>query len=647
MKFLLALFLPLFSLLSKEIIINDAFKFGLIGKELEILQDRNSEYIPDTILHGGYSELFSTSNDKIPNLGYSRGIVWTKFSLKNESSHERFFLELDFPPTDEIYFFYRDHEDKIITKSSGDLFPFTEKEFPIRNYIFEIDLKKGETKEFLLKMKTTSMYVLKLNLFSNKKFIEKEETINLLNGIIFGVLITLSFYNFYFYLSLKEKVYLYLCLYTIFITSFLASFNGYSFKYLLPNLPFTANLITLLNFGLALSFSTIFFGEFLELRHPVTKSRKIINTIFWVQIAITLFAFILPYTQEVILLNLVSVLVIVSFVVTSIYLFKKNLMFNKTNFFGFIFIVSLALILVISNFRFIERTFVVVNGLLIGTLFANVFFSILLANKIKILKLEHKHIYHESQKTRERLSYFQNEFESAKKMHRTLLPPVMPKVNGLNMQAMYVPSHGISGDLYDFTKTSYDGLGIIIVDVTGHGFPAAFYASIVKYSFAKAATSFDSEPDQLLYMMNAFLYKKLGNLFLTAGYLFINRNEFYFEYSSCGHPPILFYSKKENLVYFIKPRGRMIGVLPNIEVEKIRQTFEVGDKVFLYTDGLIEATSPEGEEFGEHRVSELILQNHDLPARELTKKLLKVLSNYSGMKKGFEDDITFVAIDIT
>jgi serine phosphatase RsbU (regulator of sigma subunit) len=634
-------------ILADNVIISDSQNASYFGKKISILKDIDSQYSIENIKTGMFADSFFKTDTDIPNFGFSRSSYWARFNVKNESTFlEDYLLEIDYPPLDFVELYIPDEHGSYIVKKTGDHFIFSEREIPHKNYLFHLKIPVGKEIEYYIRIKTSSISIFKLSILNVRGFQEKDYMYQWWYGFYYGTMMIMIVYNLLLYIGLREKLYLYFFFYSVSLCLYMFINDGYAFQSLWPNSIYWNNKLNTLSYGFSVISGIQFIREFLGISDKRSFLKKLLNFISIVLILISALVFVMPYMHVTMFLNIVTIPITIILFIAGIISWRKQNFSAKIYLTGFSGLLISALLLTLSNLGIIEKNFLTLNGIKLGTAFISIFFSIAIAFRINLLKKQNRVIRYKSRETDLKLSTIEVEMENARKIHRSLLPSKMPQVSGIKMQAVYLPSSGVGGDFYDFIKSGDDSLGIVIADVTGHGFPAAFYASMVKYSFSKAA-SFNTEPDQLLYMMNNFLYKKLGNLLLTAGYMYINRRDLYLEYASCGHPPLIIWNRKEQVVKYYKPKGRMIGVLPNIDIEKMRVEIAEGDRILIYTDGLTETINSEMQEYGEKSLEEFIFKNQDLPPREFSKRLLNDLSHFSGIARGsFSDDITFVVVDI-
>ena len=122
------------------------------------------------------------------------------------------------------------------------------------------------------------------------------------------------------------------------------------------------------------------------------------------------------------------------------------------------------------------------------------------------------------------LSAIQHELEMARKIQLSILPREVPRVEGVEIAARYVPMTSVAGDFYDFIPVDDKRFGALVADVSGHGVPAALVASMLKIALA-AQSPHASDPARVLAGLNQALCGKFATHFVTAAYLFVDTGE--------------------------------------------------------------------------------------------------------------------------
>ncbi len=250
-------------------------------------------------------------------------------------------------------------------------------------------------------------------------------------------------------------------------------------------------------------------------------------------------------------------------------------------------------------------------------------------------------------KNEQKLIAIQQEMEAARQIQTSILPREVPTLECCNMAVKYVPMTSVAGDFYDFISADNSRTGILIADVTGHGIPAALVASMLKVALlSKASSRFD--PAAVLTGLNQILCNQPTGKFVTAGYLLIDPIAKTAIYSGAAHPPLLLWRAAEKTVTEHEENGLLLGFRPEEKYTNIRLRVNSGDRIFLYTDGIIEVMDPSGELFGQERFKAFIKSHSHIPLDHFADSLLYELARWSGNKsdKGYEDDLTLIILEI-
>jgi phosphoserine phosphatase RsbU/P len=248
-----------------------------------------------------------------------------------------------------------------------------------------------------------------------------------------------------------------------------------------------------------------------------------------------------------------------------------------------------------------------------------------------------------TQRNEEQLLTLSKELEIARGIQAGLLPEKSFSVAGLTTASRYIPASSVAGDFYDFLPTD-GGLGVLIADVSGHGVPAALSASMVKVAI-RAQRDWADKPAQVLTGLNSILCGSLQGQFVTAGYLYLDPSRGALAYAGAGHPPLLVWRAREARVECMEENGLMLGIFPEGAYKSMTAALEPGDRFVLYTDGIAEAPSLSGEEFGMERFKSFLAEHSGSSAQELCDALIKRVTAWSGSPREQHDDLTLIVVD--
>ena len=233
----------------------------------------------------------------------------------------------------------------------------------------------------------------------------------------------------------------------------------------------------------------------------------------------------------------------------------------------------------------------------------------------------------------------QRELETARRIQMSLLPRQIPKHSDLDIAVRFVPMTAVAGDIYDFVQLGPSCLGILVADVSGHGIPAALVASMVKVAFSAQVDHAD-DPARVLASMNQILCRHLEHAYVTAVYAVVNTDRQTISIANAGHPPALL-RRRDGTSLVEHDHGVMLGVFPDAEYTSTEVApFAPGDRLLLYSDGVLEARDRAGQFFDGDRVARWLSDIEHTSAEQFAEAALGELTQWTG--GGFDDDVTFV-----
>ena len=191
----------------------------------------------------------------------------------------------------------------------------------------------------------------------------------------------------------------------------------------------------------------------------------------------------------------------------------------------------------------------------------------------------------------------------ARLIQRALLPEKNPAISGYTVDGLCVQLSAVGGDWFDYLDLG-DGIwGIALGDVCGKGMAAALLMSATRSLFRTAADGSDS-PSEVLTRLNKALVKDLPTArFVTLVYLILDAKHGTLRLANGGHPYPVFVRDQSEIIELKTEKGFPLGLM-NSEFSEISLMFESGDRVLIYTDGVLEATNRNGEEYGTSRLVE-------------------------------------------
>jgi sigma-B regulation protein RsbU (phosphoserine phosphatase) len=248
----------------------------------------------------------------------------------------------------------------------------------------------------------------------------------------------------------------------------------------------------------------------------------------------------------------------------------------------------------------------------------------------------------EARAARRRDQKQQREAEEARLIQRGLLPTSVPQVPGVSLAVAWQPANGVGGDCFD-TLAFGTALGISIADIAGKGLPAALLMSNLQAA-VRAFAQESVPPSSICGSVNRLLCRNMASgRFATFCYARIAPGARRLVYSNAGHNPPLVV-RADGTVARLSEGGMVLGVFPESAYEQADVQIGPGDRLIFYTDGITEARSPEGEEYGDDRLVEAAVQGLRLPVEDMKDALMAAVNAFTGGK--FEDDATLIVAGI-
>lgn len=231
--------------------------------------------------------------------------------------------------------------------------------------------------------------------------------------------------------------------------------------------------------------------------------------------------------------------------------------------------------------------------------------------------------------------------EIASALQQSLLVNKLPELPGFELAGFSRSAHDVGGDFYDAWKISDDSALLVIADVMGKGVLAAMFAAILR-AVLRSLPGLTRQPAALLARVNHLLYGQLSGAerFITAQLALVEAGSRRMVVASAGHCPLLIADGER--IRSISPEGMPLGILPDSVFASEMVELPSHCRVLLYTDGLTEALSANGQRYGQERLSAW-LAGVNGSAKELKGELAQKLADFQ-RKISLNDDQTFLMI---
>lgn len=380
------------NLFAMETIVLETCKDLPIGKFIEYLEDKDKNVKLEDLHRSEIVWKKSLTNNL--HFGFTSSRYWLKFAVQNSSnSLQECILDTGSSRIDIMDFYSSESEFSYREVHTGDTFPYSQRDIDHINFAFKIQLKPKETKNIFLSFSSKyNVSNLDPKLVSLDTLLSSTGESSTLNGIFYGFMIIMFFYNFALYVQIKEKVYLYFSLYMFFYFFYFLGFHGTGFRYLYSNFPWFQNRDYHIALTITLFFSTSFANTFLDLKKQMPKGyyvNQLILILLGVWFVLNLFYVLDKFPKfSFLFFNNYLLFAILVMIFNSIYLAikKSRQAYFYLSAWILFFIASIFRILAVN--QIIPLNSITMNSLQIGVSCTIVLLSLGLADKLNQLKIQ-------------------------------------------------------------------------------------------------------------------------------------------------------------------------------------------------------------------------------------------------------------------
>ena len=237
----------------------------------------------------------------------------------------------------------------------------------------------------------------------------------------------------------------------------------------------------------------------------------------------------------------------------------------------------------------------------------------------------------------------EREIQLARQIQETFLPETLPDLNHWELDMRWETAREIGGDFYDIFKLGTNQIGLVIADVADKGLPAALYMTVSRTLIRASATNYSS-PARVLEEANALLVNDSSDsMFITAIYAILTLDSGELVYANAGHNLPLLFRQKTGKIEQLPKGGTALGILNDLKLVDHVLTIQPGDALVLFTDGVTDLNSPEGDFFGDKRLQQVIREHGKEHIQDMLEALDDALIEF---RRGVPpaDDVTLLAI---
>lgn len=243
------------------------------------------------------------------------------------------------------------------------------------------------------------------------------------------------------------------------------------------------------------------------------------------------------------------------------------------------------------------------------------------------------------------------DYKSAKEVQSVMIPGRVPDTEHINIAYLWKPMAVVGGDIINFPPNPDNAVLFFLGDVCGHGVTAAFYTVLIQYLTAHSAEIYPKDPDKFLDSVNEGLVGRIHLGFTTglAGCFGTRQPDgsCRLVLSQAGHRQVFVYRKRDDITEIVDLSDGIVMGIPEMKASCIKTVdLDVGDRFYAFTDGIVEASDPEGEEYGVERITQTLQKLSARPLQETLDVLYEQVGRYTKVSDP-QDDITLLGFEIT
>jgi sigma-B regulation protein RsbU (phosphoserine phosphatase) len=234
-----------------------------------------------------------------------------------------------------------------------------------------------------------------------------------------------------------------------------------------------------------------------------------------------------------------------------------------------------------------------------------------------------------------------HEWATACAVQQRFMQHTAPECGLFDYSALCRQAHQLGGDCYDFAPVAHQRLSVMVGDASGKGFAAALMISTVQSSLRTAALFTGGDPAALLGIVNRQVYaSSLTNRYATLFYGVFDGVAGTLRYVNAGHfPPMVL--RRDGSIEWLEAGGAPVGMFADWAYQEGSVQLERGDLFLAYTDGVVEAVNPSGEEWGIQSLRRTAEAIRARSAKDVVSTIFRSMDEFS---RGIQNDDATVAL---
>ncbi len=239
------------------------------------------------------------------------------------------------------------------------------------------------------------------------------------------------------------------------------------------------------------------------------------------------------------------------------------------------------------------------------------------------------------------------QLKNAQAVTRLLLPEAPPRHDHLLVDFRFKPLEAIGGDFFSFNTLHEHGIGVFIGDVAGHGVSAALFLTLLRSISDRLNAGRGTDPSRYIQDLNGDLAGGGVLFFITAlyGYFDFAKSGAAFRFAKGGHTPPILYRSADRSAWILTSEGMPVGLSGTALFQEITIDIEPGDRIYVYTDGIIETRNEKGDMIEAEGLMDSIIRSGSMTLEGSLDYIMQDIERFRGPIP-VQDDMALIGFEI-
>jgi len=674
-----ALLSPADARAAETLVLTDAGSRYPLGTRCDLLEDRAGTLTVADVAGPSLASSFRPLDAAVPNFGYTRATYWFRFSLHNTADPRReWLLVLPYALIDDVRLYTPDGARGFTEHASGRLNPASKSGNFNRHFTLPLPPLARPTVCYVRVASKDSLPV-PLEVREARQYRDHITRDHHVFGLYYGIIVVMVLFNLIIFIVTRDRNYL---LYSGTLVSLHGltqlGINGFSAHYFGDSIWWSRTSISFfvsVGAGMA-GFFCISFLRLRELFRPLYYSILACSVLLMTSAVLSL---VVDYYYSIQLSVILCMIGSPQFLLAGFVQIRRGYREARFYLLAWTMLVLCGCLYGLKVFALAPHTPLTEYAWQVGLAVETIILSLALGDRINLMRQEQMRAQNdllqkerEARETQERFNesleklveertnelnsaldelkqkdlIIQRELDIAMDIQQNILPPMPLSYNGIRMVAFYRAMEKIGGDFYDIYPMKGGHLCVLMADSSGHGIPAAFVTAMAKITFSEATAQLQF-PRDILRQVNEQMIRIIKTQEYLTAFLVIISPSYEVFFSNASHQKAFVARARTNELDTWDTNGLFVGAVieANQMYEEKQDYLDFGDRLILYTDGLVEARNSHGEEYGQARLRELFIETFPLPLDAAKNAIHEHWRTFIG-ETPVRDDVTFLLVEI-